>query len=219
PAGTLATLLGTHTANDTASDTVNDTVTVADTGRLTVTTGLPEALNLLEEQTLHRTRLVFDHEVDDVAALREADPAEEPLPPLLLLADTAAAHERTRTAAVLTQGQRLDIHGVLLGAWPDGNTVVVAADGATSRAGSDRGRHGGHPADVGRLAVLDPAQTADLLRTLAEAHTGAAQPAPPVAPVPPAVLRPADRPAADDRPATNNKAPSENKALNENKAA
>jgi len=103
PASTLATLLGAHA------------VTVTVTTRLTVTTGLPEALDLLEEQTLHRTRLVFDHEVDDVAALREADPAEEPLPPLLLIADTGAIHERTRIAAVLTQGQRLDIHGVLLG--------------------------------------------------------------------------------------------------------
>jgi DNA-binding SARP family transcriptional activator/nucleoid-associated protein YgaU len=174
PASTLATLLGTHA------------VTVADTVRLTVTTGLPEALDLLEEQTLHRTRLVFDHEVDDVAALRETDPAEEPLPAVLLVADTLAAHERTRIAAVLTQGQRLDIHGVLLGAWPAGDTVVVADDGSTSRAGGDRVRHGGHPADVGRLAVLDPTQTTDLLRTLAEAHTGVAQPAAPVEPAPPA---------------------------------
>jgi DNA-binding SARP family transcriptional activator len=201
PAGTLATLLDSHA------------VTVADTSRLTVTTGLPEALDLLEEQTLHRTRLVFDHEVDDVAALREADPAEEPLPPLLLIADTGAGHERTRIAAVLTQGQRLDIHGMLLGAWPDGNTVVIAPDGTTSRADGDRARHGGHPADVGRLAVLDPAQTADLLRTLAEAHTGAAQPAPPVQPGPPAPRRPADTPP------TGNAAPDEAKAPNEKKAA
>ncbi len=201
PATALATLLGAHAA------------TVTDTGRLTVTAGLPEALNLLEEQTLHRSRLVFDHEVDDVAALREADPAEEPLPPLLLIADTGAGHERTRIAAVLTQGQRLDIHGMLLGAWPDGNTVVIAPDGTTSRADGDGARHGGHPADVGRLAVLDPAQTADLLRTLAEAHTGAAQPAPPVQPGPPAPRRPADTPP------TGNAAPEEDKAPNVKKAA
>ena len=214
-ASTLATLLGTHA------------VTVTDTGRLTVTTGLPEALDLLEEQTLHRTRLVFDHEVDDVAALREADPAEEPLPPLLLIADTGAAHEQTRIAAVLSQGQRLDIHGVLLGAWPDGNTVVVADDGTTSRAEADRVRHGGHPADVGRLAVLDPAQTADLLRTLAEAHTGAAQPAPPVEPHPaastrpPAATRPASHPATADEHAAADvaAAPEANQAPNEKKAA
>jgi hypothetical protein len=122
PAATLATLLGTQA------------VTVADTDRLTVTPGLPEALDVLEEQTLHRTRLVFDHEVDTVAALRDADPLEEPLPPLLLIADTGAVHERARIAALLTQGQRLDIHGVLLGRWDDGTTVHVAADGATTPA-------------------------------------------------------------------------------------
>ncbi len=111
PAATLATLLGTQA------------VTVADTGRLTVTPGLPEALDVLDEQTLHRTRLVFDHEVDTVAALRDADPLEEPLPALLLIADAAAVHERARIAALLTQGQRLDIHGVLLG--EDGRRVVA----------------------------------------------------------------------------------------------
>src|SRR5262249_35054064 len=105
-------------------------------------------------------RLVFDHEVDTVAALRDADPIEEPLPPLLLIADATAVHERARIAALLTQGQRLDIHGVLLGVWADGNTVHVDADGATRPADGEAARHGGHPADVGRLAVGDPTETA-----------------------------------------------------------
>jgi DNA-binding SARP family transcriptional activator len=195
PAATLATLLGAHA------------VTVGDTGRLTVTTGLAEALDVLEEQTLHRTRLVYDHEVDTVAALREADPLEEPLPPLLLIADAAAIHERARIAALLTQGQRLDIHGVLLGPWADGNTVEVAASGATTPAEPNVSRHGPHPADVARLAVLDPAETADLLRTLAEAHTGAPQPAPPAE-----YTAPAGAPPAADRPDPDaNKAPDEKK--------
>ncbi len=194
PAAALATLLGTQA------------VTVADTGRLTVTPGLPEALDALEEHTLHRTRLVFDHEVDTVTALRDADPAEEPLPPLLLIADTGAIHERARIAALLTQGQRLDIHGVLLGVWDDGTTVHVAADGATTPADPSVSRHGTHPADVGRLAVLDPTETADLLRTLAEAHTGQPQPAPPVEHSVPAGSPPAngkapnEKKAADARP-------------------
>ena len=79
---------------------------------------------------------------------------------------------------MLTQGQRLDIAGILLGTWPDGNTVTVAADGATTAADS-RPRHGPHPADVGRLTVLDAAQAADLLRTAIEADTGQAQPTTP----------------------------------------
>ncbi|WP_406106268.1 BTAD domain-containing putative transcriptional regulator [Micromonospora globbae] len=172
PSGTLATLLGAAA------------VTVPDTPRLTVTGGLTDALTLLEEQTLHRTRVCFDYEVDTTTGLRDADPMAEPLPPMVLIADTTAAHERARIAALLTQGQRLDIHGILLGAWPDGDTVVVAHDGTTSPADGDANRHGRHPADVGRLTVIDLTETADLLRVLAESHTGEPQPPAPAEPAP-----------------------------------
>jgi DNA-binding SARP family transcriptional activator len=164
PSGTLATLLGAAA------------VTVPDTPRLTVTGGLSDALALLEEQTLHRSRVCFDYEADTVAALRDTDPMAEPLPPMVLIADTTAAHERARIAALLTQGQRLDIHGVLLGPWPDGNTVTVADDGATHPADGDANRHGHHPADIGRLTALTAAEAADLLTVLGESHTGEPQP-------------------------------------------
>ncbi|MBQ1022768.1 BTAD domain-containing putative transcriptional regulator [Micromonospora sp. C95] len=173
PAATLATLLGAAVVN------------VPATPRLTVTADLTEALELLEEQTLHRTRLVHGHEVDTVAHLRIADPSEEPLPPILLLADATGPPERTRIAALLAQGQRLDIHGVLLGAWPDGNTVVVAGDGTTTPTGGEGSRHGSHPAEVGRLAVITAAEAAALLPTLAESHTGLPQPPAPTEPRPP----------------------------------
>ncbi|GAB3147060.1 hypothetical protein GCM10027290_29760 [Micromonospora sonneratiae] len=180
PSGTLATLLGAAA------------VTVPDTPRLTVTGGLTDALTLLEEQTLHRTRVCFDYEVDTIAGLRNLDPMAEPLPPMVLIADTTAAHERARIAALLTQGQRLDIHGVLLGSWPDGDTVVVAQDGSTSPAEGDANRHGRHPADVRRLTVIDPAEATDLLRVLAESHTGEPQP--------PAPAERAPLPTADPQP-------------------
>lgn len=159
-------------------------VTLPNTPRLTVTAGLDEALDLLDAQTLHRTRLVYQHEVDDVAALRIADPYEEPLPPILLIADTTGRHERTRVAALLAQGQRLDIHGVILGDWPDGDTIDVAADGTTRPVEGDANRHGSHPADIGRLSVIDPAEAADLITTLAESHTGRPQPPAPTGPEP-----------------------------------
>ncbi|MFJ2081300.1 BTAD domain-containing putative transcriptional regulator [Micromonospora chokoriensis] len=158
PSATTAALLGAGA------------VALPRTPRLTVTGDLDEALNLIEAQTLHRSRIVDAHEVDTVAEARAADPTEEPMPPILLLAD--ARHQSTRIAALLTQGQRLDIHGVLLGAWPDGDTVGVAADGSTSRADGEGSRHGDHPADIGRLAVLTPSETNGLLITLAESHTG-----------------------------------------------
>jgi DNA-binding SARP family transcriptional activator len=177
--------------------------TLPETPRLTVTAGLDAALDLLEAHTLHRTRLVYAHEVDDLAALRTADPYEEPLPPILLLADPTGRHQRRRIAALLAQGQRLDIHGILLAAWPDGTTVTVADDGATTPADGDAGRHSRHPADVGRLTVLDPTQTVDLIGTLAESHTGQPHPAAPADPDAPAPV-----PAADPlAPASTDSAP------------
>ncbi|WP_223884095.1 BTAD domain-containing putative transcriptional regulator [Micromonospora craniellae] len=158
PAPTAAALLSTATA-------------LPETGRLTVTAGLDDALDVLETQTLHRSRLVYQHEVDTLADLRHTARHEEPPPPILFITHASARHERARIVALLAQGQRLDIHGVLLGAWPDGDTVVVATDGTTHRP-DGQNRHGVHPADVGRLAVLTPEETIDLVTTLAEAHTG-----------------------------------------------
>ncbi|MDG4760352.1 BTAD domain-containing putative transcriptional regulator [Micromonospora sp. WMMD710] len=183
PATTAATLLGAAAVN------------LPHTPRLTVTADLDDALEILEEQTLHRTRLAYHHEVDTIAELRAADPFEEPLAPVMLLADATGRHERARIAALLAQGQRLDIHGVLLGTWPDGDTAVVTADGTVTRADGDA-RHGPHPADVGRLAILDPTETVDVLATLAESHTGQ-MPAPapietPPKPRPAIAVAPAD---------------------------
>lgn len=167
PSATATTLLGA------AAD-------LPHTPRLIVTAGLDDALRILEEQTLHRTRLLDRHEVDTISELRAADPQEEPLAPVMLLADATSYRDHARIAALLTQGQRLDIHGVLLGPWSDGHTVDVSADGTTTPADGDN-REGSHPADVGRLTVLNPTETTDLLATLAESHTGqrtAAEPAP-----------------------------------------
>ncbi|WP_430788128.1 BTAD domain-containing putative transcriptional regulator [Actinoplanes sp. G11-F43] len=171
PSTTAATLLGAAA------------VTLPSTPRLLVTDDLAEALNLLEQQILHRSRLVYSHEVDTVAAMRAADPYEEPTPPIVLIADAANHHERTRIAALLTQGQRLDIHGILLGDWPAGDTIVVDSDGTTTAGGNTR--HGQHPADLGRLAVLTPTETVAVITTLAEAQTGRPQPQPPIEATPP----------------------------------
>ncbi|MFI7543765.1 BTAD domain-containing putative transcriptional regulator [Actinoplanes sp. NPDC049599] len=170
PSTTAATLLGTAA------------VTLPRTPRLIVTDDLAGALTLLEQEILHRSRLVYTHEVDTIAAMRTADPYEEPTPPMLLLADAAGSHERTRITALLAQGQRLDIHGVLLGDWPAGDTVIVDTDGSTTPGTGSR--HGRHPADVDRLAVLTPDETAAVITTLAEAHTGLPRTPPSVEPLP-----------------------------------
>ncbi|TQJ23770.1 LysM domain-containing protein [Micromonospora sp. A202] len=167
---TLATLLGTAT-------------TLADTPRMSVTSGLSDALTLIEEQTLHRARICGDYEVDTIADLRDRDSIAEPVPPTLLIAAPTAAHERTRIAALLTQGHRLDIHGVLLGAWPDGDTILVAEDGSTSIIKHDAKQHS-CPSAVGRLSVINRSETTELLRLLAESHTGEPQPPAPAQHIP-----------------------------------
>ena len=168
PAATAATLLGATTG------------TMPRTPRLKITPTLDDALDLLEALALHRTRLVDQHETATVADLR-ADPYEEPLPPVMLLTHAPDRRERPRVAALLTQGQRLDIHGVLLGPWSDGTTVTVNDDGTTTPADTD---HASHRADIGRLTVLEPTETLDLLAVLAEAYTGEAPSPAPTEPTP-----------------------------------
>ncbi|MGN9920294.1 BTAD domain-containing putative transcriptional regulator [Micromonospora palomenae] len=160
PAPTAAKLLGVAA------------VDLPRTPRLLTTSTLAEALDLVETQTLHRARLVDHHDVDTVTDLRDAAPDQPPPPPLMLLAEAPSGHQRARVAALLTQGQRLDVHGVLLGSWPDGTTIAVGEDGATTCADTASTRHSGHFADVGWLTVLYPAESLDLLTTLAESHTG-----------------------------------------------
>ncbi|WBB78582.1 BTAD domain-containing putative transcriptional regulator [Micromonospora sp. WMMD882] len=157
----------------TATALLGDAVALPETPRLTVTGSLDAALRLLEAQIMRRSRLVEEHEVDTVAALRRTGDCGEPLPPILLIADAAAGREPSRIAVILAQGHRLDIRAVLLAAGPEEDSVVVDTDGTTTSTAGDR--PGISPADVGRLAVLTPAETIDLITMLAEAHTGARQ--------------------------------------------
>ncbi|WP_327007589.1 LysM peptidoglycan-binding domain-containing protein [Dactylosporangium sp. NBC_01737] len=153
--------------------------TLPDMPRIVITDGLPEALDRIETGALHRSRVLQQHAVDTVAEVRRADPLEEPLPPIVLLTDASDVHGG-RVAALLQQGRRLDIHGVLLGAWPHGDTATVAADGTTSPAtpnsasptATTAASSARHAADVGRLTVLTVTEAVDLLNVLAEAHTG-----------------------------------------------
>ncbi|MEH0981881.1 BTAD domain-containing putative transcriptional regulator [Micromonospora sp. CPCC 205556] len=155
------------------------------TPRLLTPSTLEQALDLVETQTLHRTRLVDQHDVNTVADLHDSHPDEQPPPPLMLLADATPDNERLRVAALLNQGEHLNIHGVLLGPWPHGNTIVVTEDGTTTPADGEGARHGTHPADIGRLAVLNAAEAVDLLATLAESHTRQPQPHRPTTQTPP----------------------------------
>src|SRR6266545_4674136 len=84
PAATIATLLG---------------VSAVDLGpmhRLTVAPSLADALTLVEEEIIRRSRIIADHEAADVPALRATEALAEPLPQLLLIADVPEEGWHTR---------------------------------------------------------------------------------------------------------------------------
>jgi len=152
PAATLATLLG---------------VSAVDLGpmhRLTVAPTFADALTLVEEEIIRRSRIIADHEATDVPTLRAAEALAEPLPQLLLIADVPEEGWHTRLATAIRLGKTVEIGTALIGDWPHGTTLTVAADGSTT---------GG---DGQRVAVLDTAATSEILTMLREAHGDAAPP-------------------------------------------
>ena len=147
PADTLATLLA------------GNADVVGEIPRVLVAADLSEALTRLDELVLERRRLLDDYAAVDVTDLRAVDAFHPPMPPVLLLADSPSTGLHARLTTTLHLGAPLQIAGVLLGEWPDGNTLTVGVDGRTDDDGD-------------RLAVLDIATTVDLLQVLREAHTG-----------------------------------------------
>ncbi|MFC7279105.1 hypothetical protein ACFQS1_34520 [Paractinoplanes rhizophilus] len=135
--------------------------------RLHITDALDQALVLLDTHLLRRARILDEHGLNDIEALRDTAPSEEALPPLLLITDAeqAAASNRARITFGLTKG--LDVVTVVLGHWPHGPTISVSDDGAAELEPDE-------PELGMQFAVLDVAATRDLLETVREAHTGEA---------------------------------------------
>lgn len=171
PGSTLATLLGISA------------VDLPQMRRLTVTATIGDAITEIEEEIIRRTRIVTDHDVDDIAALREAHPLAEPLPQLLLLCDVPEPRQQQRLANAIHLGEKVDIGAALIGEWTHGATLTVAADGTAS--GDDA---------TSRVTVLDTDSATAMLTMLAEAHGDSptvkipdARPHPPAASRPPTV--------------------------------
>ncbi|MEV4706780.1 LysM peptidoglycan-binding domain-containing protein [Actinoplanes sp. NPDC049316] len=179
PAATLATLLGVSA------------VDLEPMRRLTVAPTFAAALAMLEEEIIRRSRIIADQEATSVSALREEWTFGEPLPQMLLIADVPDDNWQARLSTAISLGKNVDIGTVLIGAWPHGTTLTVAADGTTQ---------GG---DGERIAVLDTTATANILTMLAEAH-GDADP-PTAAPLPDTASTAAapsePGPAEDQKPA------------------
>jgi hypothetical protein len=193
-AATLTSLLGASA------------VDVGGLDRLSVAACDVDALTRLEEEIIRRSRLTADAHAADTRTLREHDVHAEPLPQLLLITEAPAPAWTNRLATAVKLGHSVDIGAVIIGDWPTGATLRVAADGAT-------GNH-----DAPRLAMLDTATTNDVLTVLREphpdpggdpppepapadagAHTGLlAGPSDPASP-PPVAVRVLGRPAVLDR--------------------
>jgi DNA-binding SARP family transcriptional activator len=197
PASVLADLVGGHAVVDL----------VGSIPRLIVTPGLSEAVTHLHRENLDRAWILDQHDAQDLAELRTRFPDHEPLPPMLLIADTPEPAKRGRLSTVLELSHGMGIGAVLLGDWPAGTTVHVAPDGSTT---------GG---DGQRLSTLDQPTTMDSIAVLREAQTGEppepaaaenpptspaidgtgtrARPAPTTAPISQGEARTADQPRVD----------------------
>ncbi|UQU66786.1 LysM peptidoglycan-binding domain-containing protein [Couchioplanes caeruleus] len=132
--------------------------------RLHITDTLEQALTLLDTHLLRRARILDEHNLTDLDTLRETTPAEEALPPLLLITHSEQATDSTRARITFGLTQELNITTVVLGHWPHGPTLSVSDDGdARLETSADHAM---------QLAVLDIATTRDLLDAAREAHTG-----------------------------------------------
>lgn len=88
---------------------VRDRAQAADSDALTVTATVDDAIAALETETLHRARLVAEHDVNDYADIRDL----EALPRVVLVTHADPA-QRTRIAATLAQGRAFDIEAIVL---------------------------------------------------------------------------------------------------------
>ncbi|MDG4795431.1 BTAD domain-containing putative transcriptional regulator [Micromonospora sp. WMMD1082] len=182
PASTLATLLGVSV------------IDLPRMRRLTVTATAGDAITHIEEEIIRRTRIMADHDVDTIPELRAAHPLAEPVPQLLLIADIPEQRHQ-RLANAIHLGEKVDIGAALIGAWPLGTTLTIAADGTAT----------GDP-DIDQVAVLDTDAATTTLTMLAEAHAdtpttpAAEQPDPPAPPADPPTEPAAPTPAPPTEP-------------------
>ncbi|MDR6318593.1 BTAD domain-containing putative transcriptional regulator [Actinoplanes couchii] len=133
--------------------------------RLHITADFTDTINTVDARILHRARILEEHNLDTLAAVRDTAPAEEALPPILLIAtatDASAEHARI----TLRLGTELDITAALIGPWRDGTTHQITADGHTTA------QDGHSPLLPEQVDVLDRGDALALLATIREAHTG-----------------------------------------------
>ena len=143
---------------------------------LTVAHDLDGALRRVEVELLERTRLLDDADVTTLAEFTASNPAE-PLPLLVLVAETPPPILAGRLAAVLHAGRSLGIGAVMLGEAPGTAALTVNADGDVD-ADDHELPAPLQPLTTARLFTFDPAQAHETLQLLATSR-GERPPPPP----------------------------------------
>jgi DNA-binding SARP family transcriptional activator len=172
---------------------------------LTVTGTLGEAIRLLETETLHRTRILLEHDVTDIADVSDidglagsadiaADGAAAGLPAVTYIVQPSEEHSLARITALLDRCLHLGIDGIVLdaaagparSAQPDSRRSDVVQDEPPTPP-ADAGRHLARARIqvLGHVAVLDAdsqpvagmrGHALELLTYLAVHRAGAALP-------------------------------------------
>jgi DNA-binding SARP family transcriptional activator len=101
---------------------------VEDLPGLTVRPTSEAVMAYLETEIAWRLGLLVDHDAPDIVTVRHDQPSQ-PIPSLILISDAVSASSALRLQAILGLGRTYDICGVVLGAWPSGANVQIAADG------------------------------------------------------------------------------------------
>jgi DNA-binding SARP family transcriptional activator len=133
--------------------------------RLIVTADAASALTRLEEEMVHRRRILDEADAESVTQLCQADEQPEHLPPHLLVVG-AAGRYLPRVWAIATHRDVLDLHTVVLGHVEGTTNYQVEAEGTLSSHPPVTTRDG---AVVERLSILTGTDLADVLHMLRQA--------------------------------------------------
>ncbi|MQA06705.1 MAG: LysM peptidoglycan-binding domain-containing protein, partial [Streptosporangiales bacterium] len=168
----LITLIATDTTEIVTTEAdlrrllcVDDTATVPLPPAVTILPTLAAAVEHMETEILHRSRLLANYDIPDLDTLRRDQP-DEPLSTLVLLAGTAD-RDNARLAAALMLGRNYHIGGIVLGNWTRGTGCHIATDGHVTTATGPYS----HQLDGTRLFQLPAPDSTDLLAVLAAATT------------------------------------------------
>jgi DNA-binding SARP family transcriptional activator len=162
PEDLLATLL----PDGTAPTGLDPDGQAFDGERLIITADAAAAVTRLEEEMVHRRRLLDHADADSVTDLCDRDEQPEPLPPFLLIVPATSRH-LPRVKSVATHRHELDLHTVMLGSADAATAYKVDTDGLLNYEG--RAGTTGNAAAPSRLSTLTGPDLADVLQILRQA--------------------------------------------------